>query len=364
MSFTLVIYRCEQDRLERLNDHVRAYHVETVTNSADAQAALYQLRPDALIAPINTDTIQWFSRVETEMESTTRPLRVLITESPKSGLPADLILPARWLGKSLHAALKLRSDTIDLHQRLEAERGHIAANLEEQRRAAEEVDLLKNAIVRTVSHELKTPLLHVKSAVTMLSDSSDQDRHKLIGYATEATARLEAVVKNVTQLAEVLEIKLEPTRMADAAAQALRNLRRSWQHKDDIDRIVIVIDPHTPLVWADEGAIGIALQHLIDNGLKFSEQNQTVTVSTEAIDGYVVVKVQDSGIGIEDDKREKIFDPFYQIEYSDARRFGGLGVGLAIVRLILERHRTTIHVESELGKGSLFWFALPCVEDD
>ncbi|MEP7291712.1 MAG: HAMP domain-containing sensor histidine kinase [Chloroflexota bacterium] len=362
MPHTLVIYRCEQDPLERLNEHLRGYHLESVNTAADGQAALYTLRPDALIAPINAETLQWFTRVEAELDEPNRPLLVLITETPKRGLPADLVLPARWLAQALHAALKLRSETIDLQQRLDVEIGHVEANLEEHRRAAREVDLLRNAIVRTVSHELKTPLLHVKSAVSMLSDGSDQDRHKLIGYATEATARLEGVIKNVTQLAEVLEIKLETMRMADALAQALRNLRRSWEHKDQIDRIRIEISPKLPLVWADEGAIGIVLQHLIDNGLKFSKPNQPVDVTAEVVESHIVVTVRDYGIGIDPNMLDKIFDPFYQIENSDARRFGGVGVGLAIVRLILERHHTTIKVSSEVGKGSLFAFTLPCVE--
>lgn len=360
MPYTLVIYRCEQDRLERLNDRLRAYHVEEVTNTADAQSALHEVRPDALIAPINTDTLQLFSRVETATEIPSRPLLVLITESPKQGLPADLVLPARWLGQALHGALDMRRETMDLQRRLDVEIGHVEARIEEQRRAAKEVDLLKNAIVRTVSHELKTPLLQVKSAVSMLSDDGEQDRSKLIGYATEATARLEGVVKNVTQLAEVLEIKLEATRMVDASAQALRNLRRSWERRDDSERVVIDISPKLVPVWADAGAIGIVLQHLIDNALKFSKAQ--VEVSAEFAEDHVVVSVRDTGIGIPDDMLEKIFDPFYQIENSDARRYGGLGVGLSIVRLILERHHTDIHVRSEIGKGSIFWFRLPCAE--
>ena len=131
--------------------------------------------------------------------------------------------------------------------------------------------MLKNAIVRTVSHELKTPLLQIKSAVSMLSDDHDKDWQKLVGYATEATARLETVIKNVTQLANTLEIQPDAIQIADAVAQAERNLHRSWQHKDHVNRVEFNIDRHLPMVWADEQAIGIALQLLIDNALKFSE---------------------------------------------------------------------------------------------
>lgn len=360
MPYTLVIYRCEQDRLERLNDRLRSYRVEEVTTPEDAQQAIRDFQPDALIAPINTETLQLFSRVESATDIPNRPLLVLIAETPKQGLPADMVLPARWLGQPLHGALDMRRETLALQRRLAAEIGHVEERIEEQQRAAKEVELLKNAIVRTVSHELKTPLLQVKSAVSMLSDDGEQDRGKLIGYATEATARLEGVVKNVTQLAEVLEIKLEATRLSDACDQALRNLRRSWERKDDIERVKINVSPRLIPVWADAGAIGIVLQHLTDNALKFSKKQ--VEVSAELAEEYVLISVRDYGIGIPEDMQEKIFDPFYQIENTDSRRYGGLGVGLSIVRLILERHHTDIYVKSEPGKGSLFSFKLPCIE--
>ncbi len=358
--FTLLVYRCESDRLERLDDRLRSYHVESVTDPGGAQLALKQVNPDAVIAPITVETLRLFNEIESENESNLRPLLVLIAETRKTGLPADMVLPVRWLDQQLISALKQRSELIRVQQELAHELGSVEAHVEETRRAAKEVDLLKNAIVRAVSHELKTPLLHVKSAVAMLSDAYDGDRQKLIGYATEATTRLEGVVKNVTQLAEILEIKLEPTRASDVVAQSLRNLRRTWEHKDHVDRVRVEIPASLPLVWADEGGIGIALQHLIDNALKFSDKE--VEVSAWFAETEIIFQVRDSGIGIPVDKVDKIFDPFYQIDNSDARRFGGIGVGLAIVRLILERHHTMIKVESEVGEGSTFSFALPCVE--
>ncbi len=145
--------------------------------------------------------------------------------------------------------------------------------------------------------------------------------------------------------------------MSDSVAHAIRNLRRSWEHKDHIDRIAIKIEPHLPLVLADKQALGIVLQLLIDNGLKFSREQ--VEVLAQVQDNHVWVAVRDYGIGIEADKLEKIFDPFYQVDNSDARRFGGIGVGLSIVRLILERHHVETQVESQIGQGSTFSFVLP-----
>ncbi len=358
--YTLLIFRCDRDRLERLDDHLRPYHVDTVTRVPDAEAGLKTVHPDALIAPITTETLQLFASVEANMPYPSRPLLVLIADTNKGNFPADLVLPARWLDQPLRNSLKHRDEMMTLKNELAKEIGNVEAHVEEHKRTAEEVDLLKNAIVRTVSHELKTPLLQIKSAVSMLSEDHEKDWQKLVGYATEATARLETVIKNVTQLANTLEIQPSSIHLSDAVAQAERNLHRSWQHKDSVNRVEFSLDRHLPSVWADEQAIGIALQLLIDNALKFSEGK--VLLAARLLDGEVEISVTDQGIGIPQDKLDKIFDPFYQVDNSDARRFGGIGVGLAIVRLILEHHHVLIKVRSELGQGSTFSFALPCVE--
>ena len=359
-AYTVLVFRCDRDPLERLNEHLRPYSVDSVVDVPGTELALKEGCPDALIAPITTETLQLFAAIEANADLPERPLLVLIAESHKNSLPADLVLSARWLDQQLDTGLKMRARMMQLKRERDREIGNVEAHAEEHRRAVKEADLLKNAIVRTVSHELKTPLLQIKSAVSMLADDHEKDWQKLVDYATEATARLETVIKNVTQLANTLEIKLEPMHISDAVSQADRNLHRSWQHKDNVDRIRIDADRRLPLVWADEQAIGIALQLLIDNGLKFSDRE--VMVSALAVDGQIEVSVTDYGIGIPQDKLDKIFDPFYQIDNSDARRFGGIGVGLAIVRLILERHHALIRVTSELGKGSTFSFALPCIE--
>lgn len=358
--YTLLLFRCEHDRLERLNHRLRAYRLETVSDPAGAEEALYELQPDALIAPITSETLHLYQRIRSDDGFAVRPLLVLITEHPKAGLPADIVLPARWIDQALYSELRLRDENLSLQGQLAREIGVSAAHVEAQKRAVREVELLKNAIVRTVSHELKTPLLHVKSAVAMLSEDQERDRHTLIGYATEATARLEVAVKNVTQLADVLEIELQPMQVMDSVEQAVRILQRTWEQKENADRVRINVTRRLPLVWGDKTAIGVALQHLIDNGLKFSKK--TVEVSAAVVDEHVVISVTDYGISIPPDKLEAIFDPFYQVENSDTRRYGGLGVGLSIVRLILDRHFALINVESVVGKGSTFSFALPCVE--
>jgi signal transduction histidine kinase len=104
------------------------------------------------------------------------------------------------------------------------------------------------------------------------------------------------------------------------------------------------------------------MQLLIDNALKFGDDKPIKVIGQKRNDGTVYIAVQDEGIGIAKDKLKNVFDSFYQIDSSSTRRYGGAGVGLALVKLILDHHQTDIQVDSQEGKGSTFWFTLPIVE--
>ena len=285
---------------------------------------------------------------------------MLLTDSPAAVQSADLIISPDWLPATLPAALKLHAENHALRQSVAAAAERAHRRDAEHKRSTAEIHLLKNAIVRTVSHELRTPMLQVKAAVAMLVDEQVEEHSGLVDYAMRATTRLENVIKNVTQLAESLEIDLQPAQVSDSVAQAVRNLRRSWEHQNHVDRIEIDVPNDLPFVFADKQGIGIVLQLLLDNALKFS--NLSVKVTAKPTDEGILVAVHDSGIGIDPDQIETIFDLFYQIDHTETRRFGGVGVGLTIVRLILEQHHATIKVESTLKKGSVFSFTLPYFE--
>ncbi|MBL8134343.1 MAG: hypothetical protein JNL42_20950 [Anaerolineae bacterium] len=219
-----------------------------------------------------------------------------------------------------------------------------------------DAEILKDMIVKTVSHELRTPLLQVKSAVSLLADG-DQDRDRLIGYALESTARLEGVVQNIARLAESLDIRLDEMYPGEIIQYAMRHLRRSWEWRGKLSRIDVQIAPDLPTVLADRQALGVAVHLLLDNALKFSSGR--VTAAVQLVETQTIeVRISDNGIGIAPEKLEHIFEPFYQIDNAAARRFGGAGVGLAIVRFIMDRHRIPIRVESKVGVGSVFSFKL------
>ena len=115
-----------------------------------------------------------------------------------------------------------------------------------------------------------------------------------------------------------------------------------------------------PPALVDKQGLTTVLQLLIDNALKFSKDE--ILVWAEQIDGQLLISVEDYGIGIEEEQLETIFDTFYQVDGSPTRRYGGSGIGLAIVRLILEHHDTQIEVDSRVNEGSVFSFKLSLVK--
>ena len=317
---------------------------------------------DAVIL-LSTEDCRQLTR--TSHTSDSRPLHVLIAERPPSDAHIngiDAILPPQpdVVYQELCAHLRYHAENADLRQQLQQLQQHNAdlrARLDEHEQLKHHLEILKNAIVRNVSHELKTPLLQVKASVALLAeDAQSQD---LVSLATNATARLEAIVTNITLLGSSLDVQLGPVIIPDTIEYARRNLTRTWVNRDAVNRLIVERDDHLPPALADKQGLATVLQLLIDNALKFSQDD--VIVSVHCHGDEIEIAVTDSGIGIEPDHISIIFDTFYQVDGSSTRRYGGSGVGLAIVRLILDHHNTQISVTSTVVEGSRFSFRLPVV---
>lgn len=351
--------------LETIQAHLTesGYQVTTSPNGADAYT-LYEANPvDAVIAVVSMDTIALFEKLR---RHNVRTVLILITPDDAGKLVderlkalADSVLTPipEMLSTQLEYVLQLYLENQELKQQI----AKLSQQVQAHQRLMNETEILKNAIVRNVSHELRTPLLQVKSAVSLIKEGGDIS--KLVFYAENAVAKLEILVKNVTMLGMSLDAQPSPIILRDAVEYARRDLRRIWQHRDNADRIQLHIEPNLPPVMADKQGLSTVLHLLLDNALKFSEERQTpVEVIARKEGDRIYIAVKDYGIGIAKDKLQKIFDMFYQVDASAIRRFGGMGVGLALVKLILDKHQAEIHVESEEGKGSTFWFYLKWVD--
>lgn len=348
--FNLLVLSTERDEsyfrhvVEKLSN--RGHHVSFVQSVVAAEDCVQSHELHIIIADDSHPSVSFLKDVdELAFDSSERPLLGMVTEqdSPPDLSFVDVVLPP--------VPVSFLERELSTHHRY---RQHIT-KLREHRN---EIELLKNAIVHNVSHELKTPLLQVKAAVGLIAEDAGDD--SLTQMAVTSTARLETVIKNITLLADSMRGNLGPILFQESVDQAMRNLRRSWEHKNDIQRIQLDVDSHLPPILADKQGMGIVMQQLMDNALKFSKESKTpVEVMAKQCDDTIAVTVRDYGIGIAEDKLKQIFDTFFQIDSSSTRRYGGTGVGLAIVRLILEKHSVDIRVESELDKGSTFSFNLP-----
>jgi signal transduction histidine kinase/DNA-binding LacI/PurR family transcriptional regulator/DNA-binding response OmpR family regulator len=238
-------------------------------------------------------------------------------------------------------------------------------------REAVEANRLKSRFLSTVSHELRTPLNLISGLSEVLLQEGEQmlpgkcevDLEDLKRIYVSAQ-HLDALIRDVLDLAqsEVGHLKLvrEPLDLAELLrAEAVigeiltQNKGLAWRTE---------IPENLPRVWGDRTRLGQVVLNLLNNAVKFTTHGEIVlTARTE--NGAVTVTVQDTGIGIPPEEQEVIFDEFRQSERATARGYGGLGLGLAICKRLVELHGGKIGVQSvaEEGGGSSFYFTLPAM---
>lgn len=228
------------------------------------------------------------------------------------------------------------------------------------------IDEFKNNFLSVISHELRTPLTSIYGFTELL----------LAGKAGEITTTqqrlLERILQNahllinkVNDLLELAHIEVEGLEHLELRPvdplEVFINILPTMQYRINSKGIKPepVIKSDLPRILANEKALERIYYHLLDNAIKFSPQNGRVLVEFERCGDEVYISVIDYGCGIPQDKLQKIFDYFYQVEEPMTRKYEGLGVGLAIIRLLLKATGGKIKVESQLHKGSRFTIIYP-----
>lgn len=365
---------CTEGIIDYLRNH--GYSLSEITSDDEQRDVLNGPYPDIIMGLGDADSLSVFRTLHDEAVNSTRPVLVLITDNYQGILPldwADLVLPPNpdYIDYQLRTVLRLRAENAALahsNQALHDEIEEVRRQFIDLQRDSHHVEVLKNAIVHTVAHELNTPLLQVKSAVYLLAESARERREESVAaqLATDATARLESIIKNITRLSKAMDPNLGPVMLRHTFAAAHRSLSRAWETGGQLDRVQVDIPEDLPHIYADNEGLTIVLELLLDNAIKFSKDNAGSPVELKAIhdNDEVEISVRDYGIGIPKDKWDMIFETFYQVDSSTTRKYGGAGVGLAIVRLILERHNTKVRVASKPGEGSTFSFKLQIYQID
>ena len=259
----------------------------------------------------------------------------------------------------LHAALQESNRTLERR---------VSERTAELRRALErltELNQIKANLISNVSHELRTPLAHIKGYVELLQDGQlgplEQEQVKAVGVMHRATERLERLIEDLIEYStasrEGMALKMQPARLTELVEGVLQKSR----DKAGKAGVTVSADvpPDLPPLQADREKLAWVVYQLMDNAIKFTPSGGEVRVRAWEEEDRAMLSVQDTGIGIPPARLDEIFVPFHQLDESPTRRYGGTGLGLALVKLILKAHGAQIRVESEEGKGSTFSFSLP-----
>jgi len=230
----------------------------------------------------------------------------------------------------------------------------------------EELDRLKNELIQNISHELRTPLALVRGYAAMLAAGEfgtlQPAQQRPLDIVTRRARMLSDLVEDITL---VLEVEAHPPEPEPVAFDELARLAvDDFRIAADKAELTLTVDipADLPSVGSSPLHLRRVLDNLLMNAIKFTPAGGEVAVRMWQQDGYVLLRVSDTGIGIPADKLTRIFDRFYQVDGSLKRRYGGVGLGLALVREIVEAYGGSVTVESELGCGTVFIVSLPVAQ--
>lgn len=230
--------------------------------------------------------------------------------------------------------------------------------------ASRESERLRSALLDSVTHEFRTPLTSIKASISNLRSGAtmnEEERQDLLAVIEEEADRLNRLVGEAVEMAQLdaREVKLElgPHQISEAITPALEDSKSVIGNHPVHMRLA----ENLPPALMDVAWIKKVLQHLVENAAKYSPDDAPIFISSELRSGRLITSVADRGVGIDDLERSMVFDKFYRGQ-SQRYRVQGSGMGLAIVKAIVEAHQGRIEVTSQLGQGSVFSFGLPIAD--
>ena len=238
-----------------------------------------------------------------------------------------------------------------------------------------EVERMKSEFLSNISHELRTPLTPIKGYAEIL-DKKEVPPAKLKQFTRgilESTSKLERIVELLVDFSALEAGRLSPRSASVDLAAMVEKLAGEWEKRTPRHTVVADVDDGLPEVVGDERLLRRSLEEILDNAVKFSPQGGTITLAVQSTSRQngderrrrsrsVEVTVSDEGIGIPEEDVAKIFSDFHQLDGSETRSYGGLGLGLAFVRRIVEAHDGSVSVESEVDQGTHLKVSLPAAK--
>ncbi len=266
--------------------------------------------------------------------------------------PAQKIIEATE--RIMHGDFSYRIEIAPIYE-ARNEFDEIACRINKMADALSSTETLRTDFIANVSHEIKTPLAVMSNYASLLRDDDldEEKRREYVGAISSASQRLSSLVTNILRLNKLENQQITPNMqrydLSEQLCECILQFESVWEERGieldaDIDEdIYVKNDPEMmSLVW----------NNLLSNALKFTECGGRVTVSARLDGDCAVVRVEDTGCGISPEVGERIFEKFYQGDSS--RAGGGNGLGLSLVKRVIDITKSTVSVESRLGEGSVF----------
>ena len=230
-----------------------------------------------------------------------------------------------------------------------------------QQRAA---DAARNSFVATATHELRTPLTNIRLYLETAIDEGEKDetiRAQCFNVMNSETRRLERLVGEMLSVAEIEAGSMQLRRNELRMDRVMADLEKDYKAQAEEKKIELKFDvaPKLPAVDADPDKLQVAMHNLLGNALKYTPEGGTVTVTAEADETQFVMKVQDTGLGIDEAEKESVFERFYRSHNPKVAKIPGTGLGLALSREVVRLHGGDITLDSVLNEGSTFSLTLP-----
>lgn len=247
--------------------------------------------------------------------------------------------------------------------------------LEREHSELEKLERVRKDFIINVSHELRTPLASIQGYTETLLDGAIDDPVHNVKFLNIIRANAERLGRLIADLLTLSRIELGITKFQFASYYVeglLRGCQESLLPIASKKQIDLVIEP-VPVdsegnrleVFCDSEAIHQVLSNLLDNAIKYTPQGGRINLRVRILDHpehkiqFAEISVQDTGAGIPNEDLPRLFERFYRVDKARSRELGGTGLGLAIVKHMAKAHGGEVGVDSELGKGSRFWFTLP-----
>jgi PAS domain S-box-containing protein len=230
-----------------------------------------------------------------------------------------------------------------------------------------ELDKMKSDFVATITHDLRSPLTAIQGSLALLSELGELtgEQQEFAERAMRNAEHMDALITNLLDIGRIeagLEMEMGPIHLDAVIEEAVANLLGEARSKGLVLRAVV--PDNLPLVSGNHTRLMQVMGNLLDNAIRYTPRGGNITVLVEDDGGQVTVSVTDTGVGIPAHAKGRVFDKFYRVEGAATRESEGIGLGLATVRSIVERHGGQVRVESTEGQGSTFSFSIPSVEPE